>query len=646
MIVAACDGSPIDAVAALDAAAELGLITTDGGIIRFTHPLLASGVFSQTTASQRRRLHERLANVVADPDERARHLALGVDRSDALVASAVAEAAVRAARRGAPEAAAALLEHASRLTPPDAVDDVQRRTLDAVDQHIAAGATPRALQLVEEVVHESRAGAIRARALHRLGTICLRAGAFASARAPLVQALEQSGEDLSLRASIERDLGAVLIQDGSVSEALRHARAGAQAAEASGDPVLLAEALDHLCMTEFLCGNGLDKALLERAIALDDQVGTAPVLEHPGPGTGRFPLALTLKWTDRFDAARELFHSLRSEHSERGDVGPLAAVLFHLGELEFWAGNWETAECVAEQGRELASRTGQAGAEARALNLEATIAACRGLSEQTRSKALASIALAEQAHDYLARIRSLKALGVLALSLHDHNAAVEHLERGLELEQRAGYEPSLLRLVPDAIEAFVAVGRVEHAARVTARFDAQGARSGGPWALATAARCRGLIAAANGDLAGARDALALALSRHEQLPQPFELARTHLAMGALQRRLKQKSEARHSLGEAQRIFDILGAQVWSGRARAELARIGGRASSPSALTPTEQRIAEGVAAGGTNREIAAALFLSEKTVESNLTHIYRKLGIESRRDLARRIRAEEQTTRS
>ena len=117
-------------------------------------------------------------------------------------------------------------------------------------------------------------------------------------------------------------------------------------------------------------------------------------------------------------------------------------------------------------------------------------------------------------------------------------------------------------------------------------------------------------------------------------------------MGALQRRLKQKREARHSLGEAHRIFDMIGARVWSDRARAELARIGGRASSPSRLTPTERRIAEGVAAGGTNREIASALFLSEKTIESNLTHIYRKLGIASRRELARRMRAEEERAHS
>jgi DNA-binding NarL/FixJ family response regulator len=136
----------------------------------------------------------------------------------------------------------------------------------------------------------------------------------------------------------------------------------------------------------------------------------------------------------------------------------------------------------------------------------------------------------------------------------------------------------------------------------------------------------------------------MALSRHERLPQPFEAARTHLAMGVLERRMKKKREARHSLGEAQRIFETLGARAWSEGARAELARIGGRAPSPRELTPTERRIAEGVAAGGTNREIATALFLSEKTIEANLTHIYRKLDVASRRQLVRWMRAEQERT--
>jgi DNA-binding NarL/FixJ family response regulator len=187
---------------------------------------------------------------------------------------------------------------------------------------------------------------------------------------------------------------------------------------------------------------------------------------------------------------------------------------------------------------------------------------------------------------------------------------------------------------------------VADAARLADAFDAQGTRSGGRWALATGARCRALVAASAGDLVGAHEAFELALSRHDHLPQPFELARTHLAMGVLERRMKKKRDARHSLGEAQRIFETIGARVWSEGTRAELARIGGRASSPRDLTPTERRVAEDVAAGGTNREIAAALFLSEKTIESNLTHIYRKLGVASRRELVRWVRAEEERNRS
>jgi DNA-binding CsgD family transcriptional regulator len=171
-------------------------------------------------------------------------------------------------------------------------------------------------------------------------------------------------------------------------------------------------------------------------------------------------------------------------------------------------------------------------------------------------------------------------------------------------------------------------------------LEAQGRRLGRPWALATGARARGLLEAASGDLAQAQTALEVALREHKGLPQPFELARTLLAMGTVRRRGKRKREARESLGQALAIFQELGAALWADRTRAELGRIGGRAPSPAHLTPTEERVAELAAEGQTNREIAGSLFLSVKTVEANLTHIYRKVGVTSRRQLARWLKAE------
>ena len=143
--------------------------------------------------------------------------------------------------------------------------------------------------------------------------------------------------------------------------------------------------------------------------------------------------------------------------------------------------------------------------------------------------------------------------------------------------------------------------------------------------------------AARGDLPAASAAADEAVIQHDRLPLPFELGRTLLVKGTVQRRAKRKREARDTLEQALEIFEGLGAVQWAERTRAELARIGGRAPSSVDLTPTETRVAELVAAGGTNREVADALFVSVHTVEANLKRIYRKLGIRSRTELASRF---------
>jgi DNA-binding CsgD family transcriptional regulator len=161
-----------------------------------------------------------------------------------------------------------------------------------------------------------------------------------------------------------------------------------------------------------------------------------------------------------------------------------------------------------------------------------------------------------------------------------------------------------------------------------------------PWPLAMGARCRGLLQAAEGDLAAALASCERALSAHKRMPAPFEHARTLLIYGALLRRARQRKAAREAIEEALSIFEALPAPVWADNARRELARIGGRAASGSDLTQGERRIADLVAAGRSNKETAAALFLSVQTVEGALKRVYRKLGVRSRTELSRRLSAE------
>ena len=134
----------------------------------------------------------------------------------------------------------------------------------------------------------------------------------------------------------------------------------------------------------------------------------------------------------------------------------------------------------------------------------------------------------------------------------------------------------------------------------------------------------------------------MALAAHERLPQPFELGRTLLAQGTIERRAKHRAEARAALTRALETFDQLGAPLWAEKAAQELARIPGRAPGDGALSETERRVADLVASGLSNKEVAAKLFVTVRTVEGNLTRIYSKLGVRSRAQLAARV-AQEQT---
>jgi DNA-binding CsgD family transcriptional regulator len=198
--------------------------------------------------------------------------------------------------------------------------------------------------------------------------------------------------------------------------------------------------------------------------------------------------------------------------------------------------------------------------------------------------------------------------------------------------------PSILSQLA-RIEAKIALGDRREAQALLEDLEQVGAALQRPWVLAVAGRCRGLLSAADGDLGASYRAIERALELHGRLGEPFEHGRTLLVLGSVQRRDRKKSASRESLRAALEIFDTLGAAVWASRTRAELARVGGRAPA-AGLTPTEERIAELIASGHTYQETADALFISPKTVQWNLSKIYRKLGIRSRAELAARLAAE------
>jgi DNA-binding CsgD family transcriptional regulator len=188
--------------------------------------------------------------------------------------------------------------------------------------------------------------------------------------------------------------------------------------------------------------------------------------------------------------------------------------------------------------------------------------------------------------------------------------------------------------VGDAVESMIALDRLDEARRLTDLIGGNGKRLDRAWMLSVAARCRGMLLAARGDLAAAERAAQEAMEQHDRVPMPFERARTQLLLGQLQRRQRKRQPAAASLREALGTFERLNTPLWSDRARADLARVTG-STRTTMLAPSEQRVAELAAAGMTNRAIAAQLFISPKTVDTNLGRIYRKLGIHSRAELGR-----------
>ena len=266
------------------------------------------------------------------------------------------------------------------------------------------------------------------------------------------------------------------------------------------------------------------------------------------------------------------------------------------------------------------------------------IAAHRGLPDAARSSAGAGLALARRLGDVRLTIRNLHALGFGELSLGDPASASAWLEDAVVAFETAGYrEPGVFRFEADAAEALVARGDLPRAAERIASLEERGRGLSRASAVAAAARCRGMLAAAEGDLERANDVLETAVCEHDRRQQPLERARTLLALGTVQRRRRRWRMARTSLTESLQVFDRAGASAWAAKAQAELARIGGGVPRGDGLTPTEQRVADLVAAGRSNKEIAAELYLSVKTVEGNVSKVFRKLEVRSRSELAARV---------
>ena len=622
--------------AALERAAAAGIIEVADERIRFTHPLLASVVYTDAPPARRRTLHARLARVVDDPDERAGHLALAATGPDAEVAGALEAAARRARARGAPQVAAELWERAWRLTPPEQAGG-WRRAVEAGECHLEAGDTRRAQALIEDVVERLPSGHDRAVALTRLAWVRTFGRGFRDGVDLFRAALAEVGDDSAARIEIERGLAWSVHQLGDVAAAEPHARTALELAEQLGEPALLASALTDTAFFETISGRGIPMELIERALELESDTEWRSILGRVRPA---WIQGMLLEWAGDLDAARTTLEALRESTLAHGDEHSLSYIAFHLGRIECLAGNWPLADRYADECLQTSAQTGQDDERPYALTVKALVAAHQGAVAEARAASDEGLPLALEVGVLPAHFELLSIRGFLERSLGDEAAAHHFLGPLPAAAIEAGFgEPALWRYHGEAIENLLALDDVDAATALLAELEEKGQRLGRIWALTIASRCRALFAATGGDIDDAYRHLGRALELHRDLREPFEHARTLLLLGTLRRRDRKKRAARDTLVEALSAFEQLGARLWVEKARGELARIGGRTSATTMLTPTEERIAALIAAGRTYREVADALFISPKTVQWNLSKIYRKLGIRSRTELAATLAA-------
>jgi DNA-binding CsgD family transcriptional regulator len=635
-----------DVRAALAPAARAGIVRLGDDDVLFSHPLLASGALAALDVADRRACHARLAAVVEEPVDRARHLALATAAPDAGVATEVEEAAALTRARGAASGAVELIALAIRLTEPDDPARERRLLLEA-DYRFEAGDAPAASSILEGLVAATSPGPERALMLARLARYRQLAADTGSGMGLLREALQEAGADDPIRGEAHEALAwALLLVRHDLPQALEHARAAVAIGAELEDRADLAKALATLALVETLLGMP-DSGAMAQALALEPATLGLQVLRQPSFANG-----YRLACIDELEAADRAYAMLLRRAEDQGDESAPGHILSRRAVVHLHLGDLAGAERLASEAIELSGQTGQLPTEASGIGRLALVLARQGELDRAATLAAQALALASAGAPTLEGPApvgewalhpharggeyALWAMGHVALCRERADEAADALATLSEPVLACGVrEPGELRWLSDEVEALVLAGRTAEAERRVALLEAMAESSGRASALVAARAARGLREAAAGRLERALSHLEAAAAHSTEAPLPFERARTLLLLGRVQRRLAHKRDARATLELALEAFGSMGARHWAETCRAELGRIGGRSAAGSELTGSEQRVIELVAQGLSNKEVASALFVSPKAVEVSLSRIYAKLGVRSRTELAR-----------
>ena len=629
-------------LADLQPAEEAGLVDLGAGAPTLAHPLLRSALYQSATPARRREIHAALAATLRDNDERrAWHLAAAAAGPDEELAAELERAAGAAGGRGGHMTAAALLERAAELSP-DGDAQAQRLHRAANEAHLG-GRPSWAMPRIDRALQLVREPRLRAELAHMRGSLEQYSGSTARARALLVAeaaAIRQadgSPRGQRLATLILLDAAATSILAGDVVTAHATATAAAQVTSAVQGTVGLAPAA--LEQTLAMIRGAPPPA--GRLGAISEQLLSAADLPIGAFWLAQFAIQ-DLVFSEQYDAAQAALERMVGGLRSVSAFGVLPLPLIALAELHFRTGRWISAYGAAHEAVEIALQADELSFAAMALATAARIEAATGRAQECAAHSERAHELAAAVGVRPASVHASAAQGLAALGQGAAEEAIRHLTRVCEQVARDGVEhPAVIQWAPDLVEAHLRAGERTPAERALAVLEARAQRSRHTWALAAAARCRGLL---EEDGAASDRGFAEALEWHAHTATPFERARTQLCLGERLRRDGRRAQAREPLEAALATFVQLGAEPWSRRAREELGATtpalssqGDTAAALAHLTSQELRVATVIAAGATNREAAAALFLSPKTVNAHLESIYRKLAIKRRSQLARML---------
>ena len=618
------------APASLDSAEASNVIARIGGKLEFRHPLIRAAAYQHATPDHRRAAHRALAAVLTNDDHRDRrawHLAASAIAPDRVIADELERASERARDRGSSPAAAAALERSARLTP----DARQRavRLIAAAELWEQSGMSERAMTLTDEADVED--DLLQAQRVHVRARVAMLCGRPDDARDLLVAAAR------SIEAIAPPAAGALLLDASFASQmagdcrrALAIARHARELVDATDGP------LDAACdwaLSQALCLTGdthaalpLARRVVRFALASPTHVAQ-PLLAY---------MPMVLHACEDHVSARDIAMFGIAQARTHGLLNQLPYALGCLALIELQMGRWTHAYAAASESLDLARALTLETQEGFSLLCLAFVEAASGREAIARRCIDQTVAAAKRFGTESLVFGASTALGQLEMGLGRPEAAVHPLERAMSLLRRQHMgQPIVAPFRPEYVEALLQLGRLPEAQRALAEFDDEVACADSAWGRATATRCRAMLAA--GD-----DAVALferALELHNASPTPFDRARTEFRFGEALRRRRHTGEARTHLRAALEEFDRLGAKLWAQQTIAALAaageRVAPRPEPPLArLTPQEMQVCLAVAEGATNREVAARLFLSHKTIETHLSNAYRKIGVRSRTELA------------